>query len=37
MNLRTDLAVEAAEPHRLTAADVEQDSRREGDMTLSRI
>ena len=37
MNFRTDLAVEAAEPHRLTAADVEQDSRQEGDMTLSRI
>jgi len=37
MNFRTDLAVEAAEPHRLTADDVEQDSRQEGDMTLTRI
>ena len=37
MNVRTDLAMEAAESHRLSAADVEKSSRGEGDLTLTKI
>ncbi|MBQ9859421.1 MAG: GPR endopeptidase [Clostridia bacterium] len=37
MNFRTDLAVEAAEPHQLTAADVRQEHTREGELELTRM
>ena len=37
MNFRTDLAVEAAEPHRLTRQDVTQKSEKAGDIEITRL
>ncbi len=37
MNFRTDLAIEAAEPHHLTAEDVEQEHRQVDDLEITRM